>query len=124
VTKLRRVYEGRFKDLRHKLYAHKEVHDGPELAAVTAHANINELRRVLSQLAALNDALFNLFWNGHAPVLQKRRYSAKLAKGETSSNRVHERISADVQQVLLNLTRPNKRIEPTRLRSKKRAAHS
>lgn len=114
VGKVRRTYELRFRDLRHKLYAHKEVHGQPDVAAVTSKANINELKRLLSVLAAVNEALFQLFWNGRPLVVHKRGYAAKPTMGQPSTNGVHERIFADVEEVLLDLTRPKERMEPRR----------
>jgi hypothetical protein len=81
VKKLRRIYEARYRDLRHKVFAHKVAHEPDELAPITAKANINEFKRLISSLLSLHEALFDLFWNGRRSVLRKLRYF----QGRTSS---------------------------------------
>lgn len=46
VHKYRRIYETKYKDLRHKLFAHKEVTERAEVEALFAKTNIRELQRL------------------------------------------------------------------------------
>ena len=69
--------------------------------------NMNELKRLLSSLLSLHQALFDLFWNGQPPVLHRIRYSAKLRKGLSAQSWPHERIVAQVEEVLLAIARAN-----------------
>lgn len=114
VSKLRRIYELRYRDLRNTVIAHAVAVDPTDVAPIAAKANINELKRLLSSLLSLHQALFDLFWNGRPPVLRRIRYSAKVRKGLSSQARPHERIVAEVEQVLRAVartadTRPAKR---------------
>jgi len=92
VKKARRIYESRYRALRHKVFAHTVATHPDEIAPLAAKANINELKRLISSLLSLHEALFDLFWNGRPPVLQKLRYSARPAKGQAVSSRPHERL--------------------------------
>lgn len=129
VRKLRRIYEERYRDLRHQVFAHTIASGSSEVAPIAARANINELKRLISSLLSLHEALADLFWNGRSPVLPKLRYSAKRRKGLTTQDRPHERIVAEAEEVLVAAARPNKRMEPARrspraIMSRRRAAHS
>lgn len=107
VRKARRVYEARYRELRHKVFAHRVAHGPDEVAPIAAKANINELKRLISSLLSLYEALFELFWNGRQPILRKLRYAAKPLKGQDASDRPHERIVVQAEQVLLDAARPN-----------------
>jgi hypothetical protein len=112
VGKVRRIYEARYRALRH-VFAHR-IADGPdEVAPIIAKANINELKRLISSLLSLYEALFELFWNGRQPIVRKLRYAAKPPKGQGVGDRPHERIVAQAEQVLVNSARPNRALQPT-----------
>jgi hypothetical protein len=115
VKKLRRIYETRYRDLRHKVFAHKVAHEPDELAPITAKANINELKRLISSLLSLPEALFDLFWNGRQPVLRTLKYSARPPTGQAPSTRPHEQIVAQTERALIDVARSNKRLHPTAL---------
>ena len=82
VRKHRATYAAKYRDLRHKLFAHKEVSDPAAVSALFAKTNVRELQRILLFLLALYDALWMLFANGRKPVLRMRRYS--VARSERS----------------------------------------
>jgi AbiU2 len=108
VNRFRQVYEHRFRPLRHSVFAHTLIHGPSEVAPVAAKANINELKRLISSLLSLHEALWQLFYNGRAPVLRPIRYPAKRRKDLGSNNRPHERIVAEAEEVLVAAARPNK----------------
>lgn len=72
--KQRAIYNGQYKDLRNKFVAHRERVD---LTAAFANANIRRLGRLLVFLDQLQSALWQLFVNGHKPVLRPRRHSGQ-----------------------------------------------
>jgi hypothetical protein len=113
VKKIRRVYEDRFRPLRHGVFAHTLIHGPAEVAPVAAKANINELKRLISSLLSLHEALWQLFYNGRPPVLQRLRYSAKRRKDLGRNARPHERIVAEAEEVLVAVARPNQPLQPT-----------
>src|SRR5260370_20385616 len=61
VDKQAAIYNGEYKALRDKFFAHKERTD---TTAAFAGASIPRLERLLTFLDRLHDALWHLFWNG------------------------------------------------------------
>lgn len=74
VEKQRAIYEGQYKILRDKVYAHKERKD---MTAAFASASIPALERLLVFLQQLHEALWDLFHNGRKPTLRPARRSAR-----------------------------------------------
>lgn len=105
VRKWRKIYESKYRDLRRKLFAHKEVSNSAEIDALFAKTNIRELQRMFAFLGALHEALWQLFFNGRRPVLRPRRYSVKrmrdLPSPATRGKAVQERITQEAEQFLL-----------------------
>jgi hypothetical protein len=104
VRKYRRIYEDKYRDLRHKVFAHKVVSDGEAVAALFARTNIRELQRMLVFLDSLYDALLQLYVNGRKPVVRKRRYSVRRMRARPSpqglGNSVQERLTHEVERFL------------------------
>lgn len=102
--KHRKVYEVKYRDLRHKLFAHKEVSSRADIDALFAKTNIRELQKMLAFLGSLYTALWELFVNGRKPVLRPRRYSVKQMRHSPSPNWrpsvVQERITHEVERFL------------------------
>ncbi len=88
VHKHRRVYEAKYRDIRHRLFAHKEVSAWAEINALFKETNIQELEEMLAFLGSLHEALRQLFFNGRKPVLRP------------SPPAVQERITREAEQVL------------------------
>jgi hypothetical protein len=110
VRKWRKIYESNYRDLRHKLFAHKEVADRADIDALFAKTNINELQRMFTFLSSLHGALWQLFFNGRKPVLRPQRYSVKRMRDLPSpANRgkaLQERILHEAEQFLTTLAGP------------------
>jgi hypothetical protein len=70
----RTVYEGQYKALRDKFFAHRER---IVMTGTFAGATIPKLERLLVFLTRLQDALWHLFWNGIKPALRPARYSGR-----------------------------------------------
>ncbi len=104
VRKHRKLYEGKYRELRHKFFAHKEVGERPAVDALFAKTNIREVQRMLAFLGSLYEALWQLFFNGRKPVLHPRRYSVKrIRKFPSPPERitaVQERITHDTESFL------------------------
>jgi hypothetical protein len=69
VDKRRKVYIARFRDVRDKIYAHKELSDHDAMNALLGKATINELKSIFGFLHALHEALWELRYNGRRPIL-------------------------------------------------------
>jgi hypothetical protein len=104
VKKARDVYEKRFKKLSNKVFAHLELHGPEETALVTKDANIFELKRLLSTLSSIQNTLSNIYFNGHKPVVNKLRFSAKPRTGQEQISQLHERIFHQAEQALIALS--------------------
>jgi hypothetical protein len=83
VDKRRRLYVARFRDVRNKIYAHKELSDHAAMNALLAKATINELKAIFGFLHALHEALWELITDGVqssiCPTLNYRRSRLQLA---------------------------------------------
>jgi hypothetical protein len=69
VAQRRKVYAAKFKDVRDKIYAHREIADIDAVNALLAKAELNEMQAVFGFLHALHEALWELFTNGRQPIL-------------------------------------------------------
>jgi len=94
VESRRKVYESCYKQLRNKVYAHK---DRMDIAAFVAKTNIRELGRLVSDMYQLHDALRDLLQNGRKPQLRPLRHSAS------------HRIEQDTHKFLKSLIAPPSR---------------
>lgn len=105
IRKRRRIYESNYRDLRHKVFAHKEA-DRAETAALWGKTNIRELQQLFTFLGSLHEALWQLFFNGRKPVLRPSRYSLKrmrdLPSVATQLTAVQEDITHEAEQFLLS----------------------
>lgn len=104
VSKHRKVYNDKYRPLRHQVFAHKGVSDAAAVSALFAKTNIREMQRMLMFLMSLHNALWQLFVNGHKPALRAHRYSVqrmrdRAAKG-TKGGSVHERLIHEAERFL------------------------
>jgi hypothetical protein len=104
VSKHRKTYLTKYQDLRHKVFAHKEITDATQVSALFARTNIREMQRMLLFCLSLYDALWQLFVNGNKPVLRPRKISVdrirKRASAKGQSNAVHQRIVEEADAFL------------------------
>jgi HEPN superfamily AbiU2-like protein len=105
VRKHRKTYESKYRDLRHKIFAHKEVTEPAAVSALFARTNIRELQRLFVFPSSLHEALWQLFFNGQRPALRARRYSLKrmrdLPSPASRQEDVQERISREIDEFLV-----------------------
>lgn len=106
VQKQRKVYDRSYRVLRNKVFAHKEVSDRAETAALFGNTNIRELERLFVFLLKLYEALWQLYFNGRKPLLRPLRYSVKRMRDLPSSaignTAVQERITREAERFLLS----------------------
>lgn len=100
VRKYRKIYEKGYRDIRRKVYAHKELTKDVDVQALYAKTNIREMQKLLIFLNRLYKALWELFHNGRKPVLRPMKYSvASMRKAETPKWK-----SKDVQEQIVHET--------------------
>jgi len=110
VIKYRQIYERKYRDIRHKIYAHKELSKPEDIQRLYSLTNISELEKLCVFLNKLHQTLWELLLNGRKPILRPMRYSAKhirkkpLPKGYIQT--VQERIVIEVQNYF-EMMRPN-----------------
>ena len=106
-AKYRRIYEQGYRDIRHKIFAHREVVDKYEIDKLFQNTNITDMQKLSVFLSKLHDALWQLFHNGRKPVLKQVPFSAKqilIRKlEEWRQGTVQERIVNDTKKLLTNL---------------------
>jgi HEPN superfamily AbiU2-like protein len=106
VKKNRAIYEARYRDIRRKWFAHKELSDPEEIGNLFAKTNIDELQKVVTFTGSLYDALWELYINGRQPIVRQRRYSIKAMHQRPTpprrSSKVQERISLEAAMFLRN----------------------
>jgi CHAD domain-containing protein len=97
VKQWRGTYERKYRDLRRKIFAHREISDAEEIKALFGKTNIRELERLVERLNALQEALWQTFFNGRKPVLRRGRLSVKemLKRSNDPGDSVQERIVAE-----------------------------
>jgi len=104
VKNYRRIYESNYRDLRHKVFAHKVASDPAEIQTLVARTDIREMERLFVFLLKLHETLWQLFFNGRKPVLRPLRYSAKRLRSSpfppSHGRGVHEDITREAVKVL------------------------
>ena len=105
IKRRRRIYNANYRELRHKVYAHREVGEDDEVTPIVAKTNIRELERLLLFLLSFHESMWQLFVNGRKPTLRRLRYTVnragKLSLPRRSSRDVHRQMVLATKQVLL-----------------------
>jgi hypothetical protein len=108
VGKFRGTYEQRFRDIRHRYYAHKVAATEAEISVLFKAATISELEKTMIFLNQLHEALWQLFNNGERPVLRPLKYSTRrlIARSSSASSlrSPAESIVSDVKKLMQKLT--------------------
>lgn len=114
VSKHRKAYQANYRDLRHKVFAHKEITDATQVSALFARTNIREMQRMLLFCLSFYDALWGLYFNGRKPVLRSRKISVdrirKRAPANRNSNAVHERVVKEADTFLKTAANSGSRV--------------
>jgi len=100
VARNRRVYEDRYKAIRDKIHAHKEITDAAEVDKLFAKTRIREVETLLVFLKKLYLTLWEMYFNGFKPVLRPLPYSTlrMLKQHDEKIERRH------VQQIIVDET--------------------
>jgi hypothetical protein len=98
----RRIYEDRYRDVRHVVFAHKRKQEVVE--QVLAKTNIEEIKEIFGFLAGLYQALDQLFLNGLEPVVHIRKFTLPPKSWTMSPG---ERVYAEGHEVLRMVTPPD-----------------
>jgi hypothetical protein len=74
IAEWRRLYESGYREIRHRVFAHKDVSDVDETHELCAKTSVDELKALFAFLSALYTALCELFYNGRQPELAFREF--------------------------------------------------
>lgn len=100
VQERKTIYERNYDPVRDH-FAHRLTADSQKIDALFAAMNIRELQRMVGFLAALYDALWELFTNGEKPRLRPQRYStARMRRLPSHRGNVQERITHEAEAFL------------------------
>ena len=116
VKKYRTIYKNNYRDIRRKVFAHKEISKKEDVQKLFAKTNIREMQKLVIFLNRLYVALWELLHNGHKPTLRPMKYSVKsmrMAKTpEWQSKHVQEHIVNETETFFKILTTaPNKKVQ-------------
>lgn len=104
LAKHRKLYEAKYRVLRHKYFAHKELPTPASVQPLFARTTIRELERLHAFLGSFYEALWQLFHNGKRPALRSQRYSVQSIRQRPSqrgrSKQVQEVIVLQAEQFL------------------------
>ena len=89
VSLKRKIYEKKYRPLRHKVIAHRGVLSAEQVSELFAQTNLRELRQLLVFLGRLYEALWQLFFNGHKLALRPARSSVRRMLEQPSPNVKH-----------------------------------
>ena len=108
VNERRKIYIDKYGAIRNKVYAHKTTNDFSEEEALFSGTGIQELQLLVTFILALHEALWQLYHNGRAPVLQQQRYSVVEMLDHPTQNgpdpTVQERITHEAARFLRNIS--------------------
>jgi len=77
VFNYRKIYENRYRDIRRKIHAHKELSKLDDMQKLFNNTNIREMEKLSIFLNKLHGCLWELYHNGKKPILRPMRYSVK-----------------------------------------------
>jgi len=96
IRKYRQIYEQKYRNIRHKIFTHKELSKPDDIQRLYSMTNIGELEKLCIFLNKLHQTLWELLSNGRKPILRPMRYSArnmrKRPQPEWYGQTVQERI--------------------------------
>jgi AbiU2 len=100
VKKRNNIYDAKYKIIRNKIFAHKELTDPIRVEKLFAKTNMRELEQICIFLMRLQVTLWMLTENGRKPVLRPSTYSIKSIRKKQLKDKAHERIVFEVFQKL------------------------
>lgn len=77
VKQNRKIYEKAYRDIRHKVFAHKECTSSEDVAALFARTNVTEMQKLIISTNRIYQALWQIYHNGRKLVLRPMKYSVQ-----------------------------------------------
>ncbi len=98
IKAMRKIYVERYRDVRDKFFAHKEVADLGEANTLLEGTTVDQTKTLLDSLDALERTLWQLLHNGRKPTLEIRPFL--LPPPKTAQRRPGEKIYQEVNAIL------------------------
>ncbi len=109
VKRWRQVYNDKYRDIRRKYYAHRELSQKEEIDALFSKTQIRELQTMFLMLHSIYEALWGLYHNGQKPIVRRRRVSLERMLRNTSSSGsgsdIHVRLVSEAKEFLLECSK-------------------
>lgn len=109
VKNYRRIYFQNYRDIRRKIYAHKELSNKADVQKLYKGTRIDELQKIFIFLNKLYVALRELYLNGSKPILRPMRFSIRSIKNKPRPDwlrhGVHEKIVSETSEFFGIFTR-------------------
>ena len=98
----RAVYDANYKNIRDKIFAHKDRVGAVKVNDLFAQTNMREWQTMTLFLQSLRDALWQLYFNGAKPILSEYRFSIEAMLNEPAGWQVppHEKIVREAAEFL------------------------
>jgi hypothetical protein len=107
VARRKNAYMGAYRDIRRKVYAHRELVSQPDLDALFSQTTISGLKGMVIFLSELHETLWELYHNGRKPVLRQQPHSLRRFMVGRSprymQGTLQERIVRDTQRLLTEM---------------------
>ncbi len=115
IARRKKTYMGAYRDIRRKVFAHKEVTSREEIGKLFGRTTMDELKEIFLFLSNLYQALWQMYHNGRKPVLKQQAHSVEKFFANQPKpwgpNTIQERIVKDTQFLLRDMVeskgRPN-----------------
>jgi hypothetical protein len=101
VDKWRKVYFARYRDIRHKIFAHRGA-NSLEAEALMAKTNVDEMKEMLGFLHALHQSLQQLHANGLVPNLTPATFEVPPTPGGSKGGEILYREAGNVLYGLID----------------------
>ena len=119
VDKKRKTYKDNYRDIRDKIFAHKEISAKEDEQPFFDKTNVRELQKLFIFLRRLHEALWQLYNNGRKPTLQPARYSVKQIREQPSpeiqGRALQERLIHEIEEYLKTGTNETQQSTPSKL---------
>lgn len=103
VGEYRKTYNKKYRGLRHKVFAHKELSDPDDISNLFSEIQISELRGFIIFLMSLHEGLWQLYMNGIWAELDLLDQKPLIFNG--GGEGVHDRITREVESFLSSASR-------------------
>jgi hypothetical protein len=116
VARKKKIYMGVYRDIRRKVFAHRELADREAINQLFKGTTIAEMKEIFVFLSKLYQAFWQLYHNGVKPILRQQPYSVKKFLSRQSKpwepKTIQELVVKDTQFLLTDMIEFKVRLNP------------